>query len=241
MPSLKIVEPDVNDAAEHSILVQHAFTAIDAATTAEDVKKVLDQWAGLAAYARKAKEKQLEADAAEIKMRAERRLGEMMQAQKETFGLNQGGRPKTGVSETPVSEKPPTLPEAGIDKNLAKNARKEAAKSKEQFEEDVVEKKSGILAPKMKPIAEAGGAGHIKDDAEASAEKPAPATAKPNAAPTVKDTALREFDDLIGRLLQKTRKAEPKRFAETGFPGDELMRLGEFLVKVASARLAARR
>ena len=49
---------------QHSILVQQAFTAIDAAASVEEVKKVLDQWAGLAAYARAAKEKQLEADAA---------------------------------------------------------------------------------------------------------------------------------------------------------------------------------
>jgi hypothetical protein len=138
---------------QHSILVRQAVTAIDAAVTADDVKKVLAEWAGLAAYAREAKDKQLEADAAEIKMRAERRLGEMMQAQKETVGLNQGGRPKTGVSETPVSEKPATLAEAGVDKNLAKKARKEAAKSKEQFEEDVTEKKSGILEGGSKPKA----------------------------------------------------------------------------------------
>jgi hypothetical protein len=59
-------------------------------------------------------------------MRAERRLGEMMAEQKATVGLAPPGRPKIGVSETPIS-KPPTLAEAGIDKNLAKKARKLAA------------------------------------------------------------------------------------------------------------------
>jgi hypothetical protein len=60
--------------------VQQAFTALAAATTVDEVKRVRDQWAGLTAYARAAKDKQLEADAAEIRMRAERRLGEMMKA-----------------------------------------------------------------------------------------------------------------------------------------------------------------
>jgi hypothetical protein len=135
---------------QHNILVRQAFSAIDAAATVEDLKKVRDQWTGLAAYARAAKDKELEADAAEIRMRAERRLGEMMQAQKERVGLNQGGRPKTGSVGDPVSEKPATLAEAGIDKHLADSARKEAAKTEEQFEEDVAEKRSNILEGKGK-------------------------------------------------------------------------------------------
>ena len=54
-------------------------------------------------------------------MRATRRLDQLRQAQKETVGLNPGGRPvKSGVSETPVL---PTLASQGIDKNLAKQAR----------------------------------------------------------------------------------------------------------------------
>jgi hypothetical protein len=76
---------------QHSIFVRQAFTAIDSAVTVEEVNKVLKQWTGLAAYARAAKDKQLESDAAEIKMRAERRLGEMMRAQKEAVGFHKGG------------------------------------------------------------------------------------------------------------------------------------------------------
>jgi hypothetical protein len=134
---------------QHSILVRQAFTAIDTATTVDEVKSVLEQWTGLAAYARAAKNTDLEADAAEIKMRAERRLGEMMQAQKETVGFHKGGRPQeTGSARDPVSEKPGTLGEAGIDKHLADRARKEAAKPKEQFEENVAKKKHDVLKGK---------------------------------------------------------------------------------------------
>jgi hypothetical protein len=67
------------------------------------------------AYARQCKNKDLEADAFEIRKRAERRLGEMMDAQPK----NEGGRP----SKNRVLEKP-SLSDAGIDKNLADRARK---------------------------------------------------------------------------------------------------------------------
>jgi hypothetical protein len=60
----------------------------------------------------------LETDAHEIRFRAERKLGEMMREQPKA----PAGRPpkKIGVSETPISAKPITLLQAGIDKNLAK-------------------------------------------------------------------------------------------------------------------------
>ena len=63
-----------------------------------------------------------------------RRLGELMKLQKETVGLAPAGRPrKIGLSKSPIS-KPPTLKEAGISKNMAHEARKQAAKPAEKFE-----------------------------------------------------------------------------------------------------------
>lgn len=57
-------------------------------------------------------------DLAEIRFRGERRLGELMAAQKPHMSV--GGRPsaETGFNDNPVSA-PITLAEAGIDKNLA--------------------------------------------------------------------------------------------------------------------------
>ena len=52
------------------------------------------------AAARVAKNRQLEADAAEIRMRAERRTGEMMAAQRETVGLARGGTPYKTITST---------------------------------------------------------------------------------------------------------------------------------------------
>jgi hypothetical protein len=54
------------------------------------------------------------------RMRAERRIGELMQQQRETVGLAKGGQPyqrSTGSDVDPVA--PPTLAEAGIDKHMA--------------------------------------------------------------------------------------------------------------------------
>src|SRR5262249_11717973 len=80
---------------------------------------------------RQAKNRELEADALEIRMRATRRLDQLRQAQKDTVGLNEGGRPsKTGLARNPVL---PTLASQGIDKNLAHNARKLGSLSEDNF------------------------------------------------------------------------------------------------------------
>jgi hypothetical protein len=62
-------------------------------------------------------------DAAEIRIRAERRVGELIQAQKATVVLggpqqSKGGGSK-GSKREPLPKAPPTLSEAGIDKKLS--------------------------------------------------------------------------------------------------------------------------
>jgi MT-A70 protein len=94
-----------------------------------------------------ARNKTLEADAFEIRQRAERRIGEMMAEQRDTVGMakppgdNQYGR-MDRVSEKP--EAPVTLAEAGIDKNLADRARKAASVPLAKFEELIVEGRERI-------------------------------------------------------------------------------------------------
>jgi N6-adenosine-specific RNA methylase IME4 len=114
-----------------------ACRALAEARSVDEVKDIRDKAVALAAYARQAKNRDLEGDAVEIRMRATRRLDQLRQAQKETVGLNPGGRPvKSGVSETPVL---PTLASQGIDKNLAKQARILGALSDDKFEQAVTD------------------------------------------------------------------------------------------------------
>jgi hypothetical protein len=126
------------------LILQEAKRALAEAKSVAEVKNIRDKAIGLATYARQASDGQLEAEADEIRMEAERRLGQMMQQQKETIGLNKGGRPKTGVRETLVSDQPPTLADAGIGKNLAKRSRAAAALSYEEFQAQVDAKRETV-------------------------------------------------------------------------------------------------
>jgi len=111
-----------------------ACRAVAEAKSVDEAKDIRDQAEAMRAYARQAKNKQLEVDAAEIRIRAERRIGEMMAAQREA-GLLTAGNPNlsNGFDRNPL-DKPITLAEAGIDKNLADRARKLAALPPGEFE-----------------------------------------------------------------------------------------------------------
>ena len=69
-----------------------ASRALAEARSVDEVKDIRDKAVAMAAYARQAKNRDLEADSVEIRMRATRRLDQLRQAQKETVGLNPGGQ-----------------------------------------------------------------------------------------------------------------------------------------------------
>jgi N6-adenosine-specific RNA methylase IME4 len=108
--------------------------ALAEALTIDEVKDIRDRAEAMRAYARMANDVQLELDAGEYRVRAERRLGELMAAQSRAGLLSEGGRPKKTGSESDPVCKPITLAEAGIDKHLADRARKLAALPDELFE-----------------------------------------------------------------------------------------------------------
>jgi hypothetical protein len=108
-----------------------ACKALAEAKAVDEVKEIRDRAIAMKTYASQAKNLQLEIDAVQIRIRAERRLGEMIKAQKETVGLAKG-QLRRGASVAPREDKP-TLKAAGIDKHLAKRARKMAAAPEEVF------------------------------------------------------------------------------------------------------------
>jgi N6-adenosine-specific RNA methylase IME4 len=121
--------------------------ALATAKIIDDVKEIRNAADAMRTYARQAKNKALEMDAAEIRIRAERRVGELIAAQKESVGLASGGGDKKSdhrVHTRPTD--PPTLAEAGIDKHLADRARKFAAVSLEAFEHLIREWRARVEA-----------------------------------------------------------------------------------------------
>jgi hypothetical protein len=89
-----------------------------------EVKNIRDVALAMACYARQTRNKSLLADAEEIRHRPECGLGVMMVEQRETIGLatgSQGIGTTAGYLKT-RTEQPPTLAEAGIDKNMAHRA-----------------------------------------------------------------------------------------------------------------------
>ncbi len=129
-----------------------ARKALAIARTTDEVKNIGNKAEALRVYAQQAKDKQLEVDAAEIRIRAERRLGELLKAQRETVGLNRGaagsagpGRGNAVPIENRVSQVP-TLADAGIDKKLSARAQKIAEIPEEKFEQRLSERREREIA-----------------------------------------------------------------------------------------------
>ncbi len=127
----------------HAPLVHYnaACVALAAAKSTDEVKDWRDKAEAMRAYAHQSKNRQLEIDAAEIRIRAERRLGQLIAEQKETVGLATGGKPyqSTGSDIVPVETRAPTLAEIGVDKKLSSHSQKVAAIPEDDFENIVDE------------------------------------------------------------------------------------------------------
>jgi N6-adenosine-specific RNA methylase IME4 len=123
------------------VLYDTACRTLAEAKTVDEVKHIRNTAVAMAAYARQAKNRDLEADALEIRMRATRRLAQMLEAQKESVGLAKGGGGKHGRKR--VIEKP-TLASQNIDKNLAQQVRVLGRLSDEQFESKVMEARASV-------------------------------------------------------------------------------------------------
>jgi N6-adenosine-specific RNA methylase IME4 len=121
-----------------------ACRALAEAKAVDEVKDIRDQAMAMRLYARQAKNRQLEADAFEIRLRAESRVGEMMAAQELRRGNPTGANQYASAKEERVSAKPISLTEVGIDKNLANRARKLHSLPHAEFERVVSEGREAI-------------------------------------------------------------------------------------------------
>ncbi|BCA04174.1 methyltransferase-A70 family protein [Bradyrhizobium diazoefficiens] len=118
-----------------------ARRALAEAVAVDEVVDIRSKAEAMRVYARQASDKGLEIQAAQIRFRAERRLGEMIVAQKETVGLNAGSRGQLqgkgdsggAVVEQPEDERP-RLADIGVDRKLSSKAQKLAAMDVAEFE-----------------------------------------------------------------------------------------------------------
>lgn len=106
-----------------------ARTALAEAHRVDEAKEIRDRAAAVEAYARMAKDDSMIRMASEIKVRAERRAGELLKEQPKA----KAGRPKIGPQEVPIIVNP-TLADLDISKNESSRWQRLAEIPEEQFE-----------------------------------------------------------------------------------------------------------
>ena len=147
------------------IKYEAACRALAACKAVDEVKDLMDKAEAMRLYGRMAKDKTLETDAAEIRMRAERRLGQMIAQQKETVGLNTGAK-GIGKSVLVGNEGTPKLADVGISYDLSSRAQKLAAVPDETFENEVGQWRDRVQAEgaRVTTRLEKAGAKALKDE-----------------------------------------------------------------------------
>ena len=127
---------------------ERCLAALAACRTTDEVREIRDRATAMRAYARQAKDRSLEADAFEIRSRAERRLGELLLAQKATVGFAKGGQPyqatRSGAEQ--VEPPAPTLAAAGIDRKLSARAQRLALLSAVEFRLVIADGRERIMS-----------------------------------------------------------------------------------------------
>jgi hypothetical protein len=222
MSEFRQIQTVTDDAAHPLKVFDDARREIANANTVQQVNRILALATGLAAAARNATDREMEAEAQILKLEAERRLGQLMQAQKEEVGFNIGTR-GSRVKGARVNEKP-TLAEAGIDKNTAHRARRAAAMPEAKFNEVAEAKREAVLTRSNKT--------RLKKPKTGSA---------PKKSVTPGDTALFNFTAQVCNLLQRIARQAPDRFAKTAVEADDLAKLGKFFAALARLKAGAAR
>lgn len=129
-----------------------ARSALSEAKTLGEVMEIANKAAAFREYARRAKDRQMEADAIELRIGAERRLGQMLIEIKKTTGFYEGGRPVK--KRVKLDDSKITLAEIGITYRLSSAGQALANMSDDQFGHLLEQRRNEILSGKRpKPVA----------------------------------------------------------------------------------------
>ena len=117
-----------------------ACRAIGEAKSIDDAMQIADRAEALRVYARRAKNRALEIDCVEIRIRAERRLGEMLVGMKESGLMAKGGRPPGHPAPSKI-----TLQNIGVPKKLSSSAQQLARQEMSNFERQLTNWRANLI------------------------------------------------------------------------------------------------
>jgi hypothetical protein len=132
-----------------------------AASNVDEAKDIRDKALAVAAYARQAQDRDLITWASEIKLRAERRTGELLREIEKPTGDQYGGRHSKDGRRAPPSKSQPRLKDLGISHDQSSDWQKLAAIPEPEFERRLkaaAEKYPEVAAPIQRAKGEAKGA-----------------------------------------------------------------------------------
>lgn len=109
------------------IRYEQAKKALAELVEVDEVREIMDRAVAVQAYARMAEDRELETRGAEVRLRAQRRLGQLMDDMPKATNRH---KTPSGLKNNPVE----TLADKGINKNLAHACRKAASLDDEDFE-----------------------------------------------------------------------------------------------------------
>lgn len=153
-----LYQPDPTAEVFPLVLYDAMCTAIAKAYEVDEVKNIRDKARAFEVYARMAQNVEAECRASEIRLRSERKAGELLKAMVKAKGAAQPGIGRAGGTR---SDGPTALRELGISKQQSSDWQKLAEVPEEQFEQalsNYIHKPStaGIIAaaapPKVTPV-----------------------------------------------------------------------------------------
>src|SRR5215218_7321065 len=109
-----------------------ARRAIAEAVAIDEIKDIRDKSEALRLYCLQINDREAQINWAEIRFRAERRIGEIKKELRAAGQLHEGGRPKTSASDAEVSKI--KLADLGIDEHLSRRAERIADVEPNSFE-----------------------------------------------------------------------------------------------------------